>query len=457
MTEQAQQLASLAPSERDFEAIEAAVMETQRGRWFLDEFKRRNRHADTLVILTMLERLERSVKREKATPDFDRIRFDLAEMADAIERTKQEIAEIKTQTDDGNRFVQASNELDAIVTQTETATGDILGAAEKIQELAWTLREEGASSEVCDQLDEHATNIYMACSFQDLTGQRTRKVVQVLKYLENRVHAMIDIWGLEEVDAAPRATPTAGANPHDSRPDAHLLNGPQLAGRGVSQSAVDDLFDPPTEAVSTSDPVVIEAIEVEQAAATHMSSEDVDALFDRVEPDVIADDAEADEALAEFNAARSIVDDIEIVNADVSDPVEEFAAAQAPRDLEADLVIEVAGEPATAPIPDEPEELVTHADVFAPALPNEPMGMPAVADPDVVADVFAPSVDGSQPTTDDADTFAPVVTLVAVGSTLRVAEVAAVAIASPAPLMAVEAAADPLRALTPVMRLNLMG
>ena len=38
------------PTEADYEAIAAAVMETLRGRWFLAEFAKRNRNADTELI-----------------------------------------------------------------------------------------------------------------------------------------------------------------------------------------------------------------------------------------------------------------------------------------------------------------------------------------------------------------------------------------------------------------------
>ena len=36
-------------TDADYEAIEAAVVETNRGRWFLAEYARRNRHADTKI------------------------------------------------------------------------------------------------------------------------------------------------------------------------------------------------------------------------------------------------------------------------------------------------------------------------------------------------------------------------------------------------------------------------
>ena len=48
-------------SDADFDTIEAAVMESARGRWFLVEYARRNRHADTQVLLAALARLEEAM------------------------------------------------------------------------------------------------------------------------------------------------------------------------------------------------------------------------------------------------------------------------------------------------------------------------------------------------------------------------------------------------------------
>ena len=52
--------------EAEYEAIEAAVMETARGRWFLAEFARRNRTADTQVLLDAIGRLEQAVVAERS-------------------------------------------------------------------------------------------------------------------------------------------------------------------------------------------------------------------------------------------------------------------------------------------------------------------------------------------------------------------------------------------------------
>ncbi|ARO54684.1 hypothetical protein B2G69_11425 [Methylorubrum zatmanii] len=184
-----------------YDAIEDAVRETERGRWFLTEYARRNRNADTEVLLDAIRRIENAVTTDRPD-DVGRFRGDLMEMADAIARTRAEVAALSTAEQGESRLTVASEALDAIVRATERATSDILSAAEEVQEAAWTLRETGIDSELCDALDRHATQIYTACSFQDLTAQRTSRVVHTLRYLENRIASMIGIWGSPE-DAVP--------------------------------------------------------------------------------------------------------------------------------------------------------------------------------------------------------------------------------------------------------------
>lgn len=196
-------LTSVEPSE--YELLEAALTESARGRYFLAEYARRNRNADTDVLLQAIGRLENAVSGDQPGDAFGRMRGDLVEMAEAIARTRSEIAALNAPDQDQSRLGVASEALDAIVRATERATSDILGAAEEVQEAAWLLRERGIESELCDELDRRATQIYTACSFQDLTAQRTSRVVHTLRYLEDRIAAMIAIWGkqLDEVPPAP--------------------------------------------------------------------------------------------------------------------------------------------------------------------------------------------------------------------------------------------------------------
>jgi hypothetical protein len=190
---------SLTPHDASqYDLIEAAVRETERGRWFLEEYARRNRNADTDVLLGAIHRLESAVTGERGGgEDVVRFRGDLMDMADAIARTRAEVAALSGADHGESRLTVASEALDSIVRATERATSDILGAAEAVQEAAWTLRETGADGALCDDLDRHATGIYTACSFQDLTAQRTSRIVHTLRYLEDRIASMIGIWGSE--------------------------------------------------------------------------------------------------------------------------------------------------------------------------------------------------------------------------------------------------------------------
>lgn len=218
----------------DYDALESALAGSLQGRWFLAEYLKRNQPAEFASLREALTKLEHSILQPDAAPmpSSDGLRRDLIEMSEAISRTRREIASIKPSDDEDSQLLTATGELDAIVSATETATSNILEAAEDVQEVAWLLREKGTEDAVCDRLDERATEIYTSCSFQDITGQRIEKVVNVLRFLESRVVAMIKIWGLEVVESDLEM-------PADDRPDADLLNGPQLEGHGLEQDDID--------------------------------------------------------------------------------------------------------------------------------------------------------------------------------------------------------------------------
>jgi chemotaxis regulatin CheY-phosphate phosphatase CheZ len=185
----------------DFDAIHEAVQETERGRWFLAEYARRNRHADTEAVLSAIGRLEFAVGGTRPDTPNDRLRFDVLDMTRAISRMRADLAAMHVDGEDRSPLHAASDELNQIVSKTEQATSTILGAAEQVQEQAWTLREAGVEPQACDRFDHLATTIYTACSFQDLTAQRLRKVTEVLSYLEQRLRGIEDRWRLNDQEA----------------------------------------------------------------------------------------------------------------------------------------------------------------------------------------------------------------------------------------------------------------
>ena len=98
-------------NDSDYAAIEEAVLETARGRWFLAEYARRNRQADTQMLLTAIARLEDVIRGNSGLNAADRLRGGLIDMAKAIAQTRAEIAAIKP-PDAGGRLDEAKEELD---------------------------------------------------------------------------------------------------------------------------------------------------------------------------------------------------------------------------------------------------------------------------------------------------------------------------------------------------------
>lgn len=281
--------------EADYEAIEAAVMETQRGRWFLAEYARRNRTADTGMLLEAIGRLENAVRSEREIVDLDRLRFDLVEMARAITVTKREIASIRPAEGTPTDLGVASEALDGIVRTTERATTDILEAAEHVQEAAWTLREDGARADLCDELDRRATEIYTSCSFQDLTAQRTRRIIETLRFLEGRINAMIDVWGADagDLDAQDEGEPHLSAKldvfnglDQTAIDDALIVEATPFAIEVVEPAPVDDL---PAEPIAWTEPLAEASAEEAVEDVAEQPAEEETAIQEELDLEAFAD------------------------------------------------------------------------------------------------------------------------------------------------------------------------
>lgn len=74
-------------TQKDYEAIEAAVLESPRGRWFLGEFARRNRAADTLMLLEAIRKLERGVAETPAHQLSADLAVELQDLSETVAST----------------------------------------------------------------------------------------------------------------------------------------------------------------------------------------------------------------------------------------------------------------------------------------------------------------------------------------------------------------------------------
>jgi chemotaxis protein CheZ len=166
-----------------------------------------------------------------------KLKVELDVIGDAIRQTKSEISTLQDRGFDGARVARIAHELKAVVNGTEKATDQILKAAEGIDEIAATLcaalknqHERGMAEDIQDRV----TEIFEACNFHDLTGQRISKVVATLQLVEDHIARMSEIWSVVErfnADDIPAGT-------------VNLINGPKLDGEPghSSQDEIDALF-----------------------------------------------------------------------------------------------------------------------------------------------------------------------------------------------------------------------
>jgi chemotaxis protein CheZ len=158
----------------------------------------------------------------------------------AVERTRSEMAALGTGADEGRRIARAGCELAAIVGGTERATQAILQAAEKIDQASMSLAQSVSNDQdqtLAEAIQDSVVQIFEACSFQDLTGQRVDRVLKTLAFVEEHVARLIAIWNIVE-EFAP-VMPDK-----DIESDRRFLNGPKLPGdRGhATQDDIDGMF-----------------------------------------------------------------------------------------------------------------------------------------------------------------------------------------------------------------------
>lgn len=171
-----------------------------------------------------------------------KLKKEMDEIYEAIAETKREIATLHVNGLHSAEMNRVTDELDAIINGTEQATEQILAAAEVIDDHAAKLTKvlTGEEDQWTHEIQESVISVFEACNFQDLTGQRITKVVNVLRFIEERIVSMMEIWGgidhFQEIEVD---------NPLAKTGDAALLNGPALVNEeGVaSQDDIDALFD----------------------------------------------------------------------------------------------------------------------------------------------------------------------------------------------------------------------
>lgn len=144
------------------------------------------------------------------------------DLARTIAITRTELRRLDAGPLLAERIPSARDELAAVVAHTAVAADKMLDVGEDLE------RMEGRDDALLQRV---TTQIFEACSFQDLTSQRIAKVVGTLEVIENRLEEILGVFG-----------GTTGATTLADRRDDGLVNGPQLPAYAMRQAEVDRLL-----------------------------------------------------------------------------------------------------------------------------------------------------------------------------------------------------------------------
>lgn len=344
------------PSEEDYAAISAAFMETSRGRWFLGEYAKRNRNADTRMVLDAVARIEDSLSAQRQAA------------ADAVrdEQLMQALAALRGAIEAAQASAIAA--LDGV--SFEQTLAPVRKGVRVIREISWRLREIGNDGRICDIIDSQVSAIE-ACASQLSMDDAKAVLDGAFAALARR---------LSEFDPDKAATPTAApemAEAPVAEPPAAAPAPPPVTESAVTDVAAATPPAPPQEAATT---------QSAEAAATPEPSEawiKAEAALAEAEAAELA--RVADETAA--NAQDEAVLDLIAMEMGAPDPIDEEAIAEEIRAAEEMRVADaMAAEPemdalAIQPEPAPAPELTVEVKVEPPPVAAAPIAAAPAAVP----------------------------------------------------------------------------
>jgi len=136
----------------EYRAIEAALLESARGRWFLAEHGRRARRLDNSLLEDAIRRLQDSLREPPAL---------LGQLKTEIETVKSHLAETRSSLMTHPR-----------VDESAPATQAILKAAEEIHDIAWALQANPFDPKGCEEIARNAARLYVMSQSQAAQSER---------------------------------------------------------------------------------------------------------------------------------------------------------------------------------------------------------------------------------------------------------------------------------------------
>lgn len=173
-------------SDDEYRAIQKALLESARGRWFLAEHGRRARRLDSALLEDAIGRLQTSLRQPPALLD---------QLQGEIEQLKSHISTLREEM----LARPPASPAEALTAAPEM----VLKATEEMHEMAWNLQANPFDPKGCEVIARHAANIYSLAQGQAEHSERTLAISNSLEAAVSRIEALLDtIQNEREVDPA---------------------------------------------------------------------------------------------------------------------------------------------------------------------------------------------------------------------------------------------------------------
>lgn len=189
-----------ADADTEYRAIEKALLQSERGRWFLAEHSRRSRRTETSEIEEALQRFKSTLRQPPAV--LGRVRSELGSLEAMLAETKAHL--------------MACTQPAAAA---DSPTAHLLKTAEDLHELVWSLQAREIDPAACEEIGRRAMALFALTARQAQESQRALKASAALDVLLDRVSEVLRSIGYEarDEDEGPVSAPWT-TMPHMSRP-----------------------------------------------------------------------------------------------------------------------------------------------------------------------------------------------------------------------------------------------